>query len=52
MGDEQSIIELTVPAGDVDDAVARVCDEWGVERAAVKVDQLDASTGCCCASRC
>jgi spoIIIJ-associated protein len=45
MVEEHSIIELTVPAGDVDDAVARVCDEWGVEREAVKVDQLDASAG-------
>ncbi len=42
MGDEHSIIELTVPLGDVDEAVARVCDEWGVGREAVQVDQLDA----------
>jgi|SRR5579859_7634000 len=45
MVEEHSIIELTVPAADVDDAVARVCDEWGVAREAVKVDQLDASAG-------
>jgi spoIIIJ-associated protein len=45
MGDEHSIIELTVPAGDVDETVARVCDEWGVAREAVQVDQLDASAG-------
>jgi spoIIIJ-associated protein len=45
MGEENSIIELTVPAGDVDDAVGRVCDEWGVERDAVQVDQLDAPPG-------
>jgi spoIIIJ-associated protein len=45
MGDEHSIIELTVPPTDVDEAVARVCDEWGVGREAVQVDQLDASTG-------
>src|SRR5438270_12603647 len=45
MGDEQSIIELTIPTVDVDDAVARVCDEWGVEREAVKVEQLDAPAG-------
>lgn len=42
MGDEHSIIELTVPSSDVDEAVARVCDEWGVDREAVQVDQLDA----------
>jgi spoIIIJ-associated protein len=45
MGDEHSIIELTVPPEDVDEAVARVCVEWGVEREAVQVDQLDASAG-------
>ena len=45
MGDEHSIIELTVPAGDVDEAVARVCDEWGVTREAVQVDQLGAAAG-------
>lgn len=45
MGEDSSIIELTVPAGDVDDAVGRVCDEWGVERDAVQVDQLDAPPG-------
>jgi spoIIIJ-associated protein len=43
MGDEHSIIELTVPAEDVDEAVARVCDEWGVNREGVKVDQLEAA---------
>jgi len=40
MVDEHSSIELTVPPADVDDAVARVCDEWGVGREAVTVDQL------------
>ena len=40
MVDEHSSIELTVPPADVDDAVARVCDEWGVGREAVSVDQL------------
>lgn len=45
MAEEHSIIELTVPPDDVEEAVARVCDEWGVERAAVQVDQLDASSG-------
>jgi len=45
MGDEHSIIELTVPANDVDDAVARVCDEWGVDREGVQVDQLEAPGG-------
>jgi spoIIIJ-associated protein len=43
MGEEHSIIELTVPSSDVDDAVARVCDEWGVGREAVQVDQLSAA---------
>ena len=41
MVEEHSTIELTVPPADVDEAVARVCDEWGVAREAVKVDQLD-----------
>ncbi len=41
MVEEHSTIELTVPPADVDEAVARVCDEWGVTREAVKVDQLD-----------
>jgi len=45
MVEEHSIIELTVPPADVDEAVARVCDEWGVAREAVQVDQLDASAG-------
>ena len=45
MAEEHSIIELTVPPDDVEDAVARVCDEWGVDREAVRVDQLDASAG-------
>jgi spoIIIJ-associated protein len=45
MAEEHSIIELTVPPDDVEDAVARVCDEWGVDREAVQVDQLDASAG-------
>lgn len=45
MGDERSIIELTVPLGDVAEAVARVCDEWGVGREAVQVDQVDAPAG-------
>ena len=39
---ERSIIELTVPAGDVDEAVDRVCSEWGVARDSVQVDVLDA----------
>ena len=43
MADEHSIIELTVPMADVDDAVAGVCDEWGVERDAVQVEQLEAT---------
>ena len=43
MVDEHSSIELTVPPADVDDAVARVCDEWGVGREAVTVDQLAAA---------
>ena len=43
MVEEHSTIELTVPPADVDDAVARVCDEWGVSREAVKVDRLDAA---------
>ena len=43
MVEEHSTIELTVPAADVDDAVARVCDEWGVTREAVKVDRLEAA---------
>jgi spoIIIJ-associated protein len=45
MAEEHSIIELTVPPDDVDEAVARVCDEWGVSREAVQVDQLEASAG-------
>jgi spoIIIJ-associated protein len=45
MAEEHSIIELTVPPSDVEDAVARVCAEWGVDRAAVQVDQLDAAAG-------
>src|SRR5258706_13463890 len=43
MVDEHSSIELTVPPADVDEAVARVCDEWGVGREAVTVDQLAAA---------
>jgi hypothetical protein len=43
MADEHSIIELTVPTADVDDAVAGVCDEWGVGRDAVQVEQLEAA---------
>ena len=42
MSEERSIIELTVPAGDVDEAVDRVCSEWGVARESVQVDVLDA----------
>jgi spoIIIJ-associated protein len=42
MSEERSIIELTVPAGDVDEAVDRVCSEWGVARDSVQVDVLDA----------
>src|SRR5258706_5705566 len=42
MREERSIIELTVPAGDVDEAVDRVCSEWGVARESVQVDVLDA----------
>jgi spoIIIJ-associated protein len=42
MSEERSIIELTVPAGDVDEAVDRVCSEWGVDRESVQVDVLDA----------
>ena len=42
MSEERSIIELTVPAGDVDEAVDRVCNEWGVARESVQVDVLDA----------
>jgi spoIIIJ-associated protein len=38
MSEERSIIELTVPAGDVEDAVERVCAEWGVARESVEVD--------------
>ena len=45
MAEEHSIIELTVPPNDVDEAVARVCEEWGVERDDVQVDQLDGSAG-------
>jgi spoIIIJ-associated protein len=45
MVEEHSIIELTVPAGDVEEAVSRVCAEWGVGREAVQVDQVDASAG-------
>jgi spoIIIJ-associated protein len=42
MSEERSIIELTVPSGDVEEAVGRVCAEWGVERESVLVDVLDA----------
>ena len=45
MGEESSIIELTVPAGDVDDAIERVCAEWGVTRESVQVDVLEAPGG-------
>ncbi|MEP7356788.1 MAG: R3H domain-containing nucleic acid-binding protein [Anaerolineales bacterium] len=38
MSEERSIIELTVPADDVDEAVERVCAEWGVARESVQVD--------------
>ena len=42
MSEERSIIELTVPSSDVDDAVDRVCAEWGAERESVQVDVIDA----------
>jgi spoIIIJ-associated protein len=40
MAEQRPSIELTVAAAEVDDAVARVCAEWGVERAAVQVEVL------------
>jgi spoIIIJ-associated protein len=44
MADHPTTIEMDVPADQVDAAVASVCTEWGVERAAVVVD-LQARNG-------
>ena len=41
MPEQLSRLDLTVAADDVEDAVERVCAQWGVERDAVQVDVLE-----------
>jgi spoIIIJ-associated protein len=43
MSEHLSHLDLTVAADEVEDAVERVCAQWGVERDAVQVDVLEDS---------
>jgi spoIIIJ-associated protein len=45
MADQPSHIELDVPAGDIESAVAQVCAGWGVERSAVELETEAATEG-------
>jgi spoIIIJ-associated protein len=43
MADPRSSIEFDIPAAEVEDAVARLCADWGLDRSEVQVEVIDAA---------